>query len=68
MSEKTMSTKEYADTRKISPQAVCAAIKKGYRLPGVVNYMMVGHSYVLTVNIDQLKSFVRKNKPFKLHV
>ena len=64
-----MTTSDYAEARSISPQAVCKAIKKGHRLPGVETWEIVGkNTYLFYVNLEQLKKFVNSKKQNTLQV
>lgn len=47
---KQISVAQYAEIRKITPQAVHQNIKKGYALPGVTKVDKIGNHYILTVD------------------
>lgn len=58
MALKKMSTTQYAELRGMSVGAVCKAIRKGHRTPGVVHYEMYGGTYILTVDEKILKKYL----------
>lgn len=51
-----MSTREYADLRGISIQAVNKAIEKDHKLPGVVSHHKSGRYRILMVDKRKAKS------------
>lgn len=55
-----MSTREYADIRGISVQAVNKAIEMGHNLPGVVEQKKSGRYRILTVDKRKLNAFMKK--------
>lgn len=60
MSEKLLTTAEYAAKRKVSPVAVTRAMKKGKRLIGAVDYEKIGRDWFITVNGDLTKKNIGK--------
>lgn len=51
---KKMYTKEYAELRSISPEAVTQAINKGHKLPAVKKIERHVRYWFLTVDLDLL--------------
>ncbi len=59
---KAMSTREYADLRGISIQAVSQAIKRKHNLPGVTEHYRSSRYYVVVCDMKALKKYIASQK------
>lgn len=54
-----LTTRQYADRRNITMQAVTKAIRLEHTLPGVKRVKRINKDYVLTVDINALEKFLK---------
>lgn len=55
-----MSTREYADLRGITVQAVNSAIQNKHKMAGVVSYSKSGRNWILIVDLKKFEKKVKK--------
>jgi len=55
-----LTPQQYADKRGITLSAVTDAIRKGWNMPGVDKVTKFGRFYVLDVDLNQLKKYLKK--------
>lgn len=60
-----LTTKEYAEKRKISMRAVTKAITKGHALPGVKSFKRINRSYLLIINKALFEKYLEDNQLLK---
>ena len=56
---RVMNTREYADLRGITVQAVSQAIKLGHKMPGVKSWHKDGRFYMLMVNVLEIPGITK---------